>query len=566
MHYWLPCRTKTLMSTTLAADSTVSPVEFQTHPGQYRHWRLAFDGELARLTMAVDPDGGLRPGYQLKLNSYDLGVDIELADAIFRIRFEHPEVRCVIIDGALDKVFCAGANIQMLRASGHAWKVNFCKFTNETRLYLEDMSEVSGIKSLAACNGATAGGGYELALACDEILLVDDSNSSVSLPEVPLLAVLPGTGGLTRVVDKRMVRRDRADVFSTLVEGIKGKKAIEWDLVDDIAPLSQFEEKRDAMAHALAATAPDKTGRVGIELTEVPMRRCEKGVRGDYVVMQKLGGRVADLTLQLPTELGPQNGEQAHAAGAAWWFLQALREFDLALLELRLNEPLINLVNLRVAGSPQLALDLDAMLAANQDHWFVHEVMQFAKRVLKRLDMTAKSLFALVDGGTAFAGTFLEMALAADRIYVLDDADSAVQLGVSMLNGGAYPMGNGLTRLETRFLGTPESAGIILSRAGLIDAADADELGLATEAMDQIDWEDEIRVLQEERASYSPDALTGMEANLRFPGPETMETKVFGRLTAWQNWIFQRPNAVGESGALQCYGTPVRPEFDYNRT
>jgi benzoyl-CoA-dihydrodiol lyase len=554
------------MSTTLAADSTVSPVEFQTHPGQYRHWRLAFDGELARLTMAVDPDGGLRPGYQLKLNSYDLGVDIELADAIFRIRFEHPEVRCVIIDGALDKVFCAGANIQMLRSSGHAWKVNFCKFTNETRLYLEDMSEVSGIRSLAACNGATAGGGYELALACDEILLVDDSNSSVSLPEVPLLAVLPGTGGLTRVVDKRMVRRDRADVFSTLVEGIKGKKAIEWDLVDDIAPLSQFEAKRDAMAHALAATTPDKTGRVGVELTEVPMRRCEKGVRGDFVVMQKLGGRVADLTLQLPAELGPQNGEQAHAAGASWWFLQALREFDLALLELRLNEPLINLVNLRVVGAPQLALDLDAMLAAHQDHWFVHEVMQFAKRVLKRLDMTAKSLFALVDEGTAFAGTFLEMALAADRIYVLDDAATPVQLGASMLNGGAYPMGNGLTRLETRFLGSPESAGAILSRAGLIDAADADELGLATEAMDQIDWEDEIRVLQEERASYSPDALTGMEANLRFAGPETMETKVFGRLTAWQNWIFQRPNAVGESGALQCYGTPVRPEFDYNRT
>lgn len=554
------------MSTTLAADSTVSPVEFQTDPGQYRHWRLAFDGELARLTMAVDPDGGLRPGYQLKLNSYDLGVDIELADAIFRIRFEHPEVRCVIIDGALDKVFCAGANIQMLRASGHAWKVNFCKFTNETRLYLEDMSEVSGIKSLAACNGATAGGGYELALACDEILLVDDSNSSVSLPEVPLLAVLPGTGGLTRVVDKRMVRRDRADVFSTLVEGIKGKKAIEWDLVDDIAPLSQFEEKCDAMAHALAATTPDKTGRVGIELTEVPMLRCEKGVRGDFVVMEKLGGRIADLTLQLPTELGPQNGEQAHAEGASWWFLQALREFDLALLELRLNEPLINLVNLRVLGAPQLALDLDAMLAANQDHWFVHEVMQFAKRVLKRLDMTAKSLFAMVDGGTAFAGTFLEMALACDRIYVLDDSGTEVQFGASLLNGGAYPMGNGLTRLETRFLGSPESAGEILSRSGLIDAADADALGLATEAMDQFDWEDEIRVLQEERASYSPDALTGMEANLRFAGPETMETKVFGRLTAWQNWIFQRPNAVGESGALQCYGTPVRPEFDYNRT
>jgi benzoyl-CoA-dihydrodiol lyase len=554
------------MSTTLAADSTVSPVEFQTNPSQYRHWRLAFDGELARLTMAVDADGGLRPGYQLKLNSYDLGVDIELADAISRIRFEHPEVRCVIIDGALDKVFCAGANIQMLRSSGHAWKVNFCKYTNETRLYLEDMSEVSGIRSLAACNGATAGGGYELALACDEILLVDDSNSSVSLPEVPLLAVLPGTGGLTRVVDKRMVRRDRADVFSTLVEGIKGKKAIEWDLVDDIAPLSQFEEKRDAMAHALAATTSDKSGRIGVELSEVPMRRCEKGVRGDYVVMQKQGGRIADLTLKLPADLGPKNGEEAHAAGAAWWFFQAMREFDLALLELRLNEPLVNLVNLRVVGAPQLALDLDAMLAANQDHWFVNEVMHFAKRVLKRLDMTAKSIFALIDGGTAFAGTFLEMALAADRIYVLDDADTEVQLGVSLLNGGAYPMGNGLTRLETRFLGTPEAAGELLARAGLVDAADADALGLATEAMDQIDWEDEIRVLQEERASYSPDALTGMEANLRFAGPETVETKVFGRLTAWQNWIFQRPNAVGESGALQCYGTPVRPEFDYNRT
>ena len=554
------------MSTTVAADPTTSPVEFQTHPSRYRHWRLAFDGDVARLTMAVDAEGGLRPGYELKLNSYDLGVDIELADAVQRIRFEHPEVRCVVIDGALDKVFCAGANIQMLRSSGHAWKVNFCKYTNETRLYLEDMSEVSDIKTLAACNGATAGGGYELALACDEILLVDDSNSSVSLPEVPLLAVLPGTGGLTRVVDKRMVRRDRADVFSTLVEGIKGKKAIDWDLVDDIAPLSQFDAKRDEMAQALVATTPDKTGRVGVELTEVPMKRCEKGVRGDYVTMEKTGGRAASLTLTLPGELGPQNGDEAHAAACNWWFFQAMREFDLALLELRLNEAGINLVNLRVEGNPQLALDLDAMLAASQDHWFVHEVLHYAKRVLKRLDMTAKSFFALIDGGTAFAGTFLEMALAADRIYVLDDADTEVQLGVSILNGGAYPMGNGLTRLETRFLGEPEMAGEVLARTGLIDAADADELGLATEAMDEIDWEDEIRVLQEERASYSPDALTGMEANLRYAGPETMETKIFGRLTAWQNWIFQRPNAVGESGALQCYGTPVRPEFDYNRT
>jgi len=554
------------MTSTVAAEPALAPVPFQTSPSQYKHWRLRFDGHLARLTMAVDSQCGLRPGYELKLNSYDLGVDIELADAISRIRFEHPEVKCVILDGALDKVFCAGANIQMLRSSAHGWKVNFCKYTNETRLYLEDMSEASGIRSLAACNGATAGGGYELALACDEILLVDDSNSSVSLPEVPLLAVLPGTGGLTRVVDKRMVRRDRADVFSTLVEGIKGKKAVEWDLVDDIAPLSQFEAKSIEMAERLATTVPDKTGRVGVELTELPLQRTEKGLHGDYVKVEHSAERTVDMTLQLPSQLGPESGEAAHAEGANWWFFAAMREFDLALLELRVNESGVNLINLRVCGDPQLALALDAMLAANQDHWFVHEVMHFAKRVLKRLDMTAKSLFALVDEGTAFAGTFLEMALASDRIYVLDDADSEVQLGVSVLNGGTYPMGNGLSRLETRFLGDEQQVEKILDRVGLVPAADADELGLATEAMDEIDWEDEIRVLQEERASYSPDALTGMEANLRFAGPETMETKVFGRLTAWQNWIFQRPNAVGESGALQCYGTPVRPEFDYNRT
>lgn len=555
------------MSTTAPAAPAAEPVPFQTHPSRYRHWKLRFEGEIARLTMAVDPSGGLRPGYELKLNSYDLGVDIELADAIQRMRFEHPEVRCVVIDGALEKVFCAGANIQMLRTSGHGWKVNFCKYTNETRLYLEDMSEVSGIRSLAACNGATAGGGYELALACDEILLVDDRNSSVSLPEVPLLAVLPGTGGLTRVVDKRMVRRDRADVFSTLVEGVKGQKAIDWDLVDGIAPLSQFEEKVSEMASALAATAPSKEGRVGVELSEVELSADgQGGLRGQYVTVEQTAERTASMTLTLPAELGPSNGEEAHAAGCNWWFFQAMREFDLALLELRINQPLVNLVNLRVVGAPQLALDLDAMLASNQDHWFVHEVTHFAKRVLKRLDMTAKSFFALVDGGTAFAGTFLEMALAADRIYVLDDADTEVQLGVSAMNGGAYPMGNGLTRLETRFLGDLGQAEAVLERAGLIPAADADALGLATEAMDQIDWEDEIRVIQEERASYSPDALTGMEANLRYPGPETLETKIFGRLTAWQNWIFQRPNAVGESGALQCYGTPVRPEFDYNRT
>ncbi len=548
-------------------DLAHTAVEFQTSPESYRHWRLRVDGDLARLTMAVDSDGGLRPGYELKLNSYDLGVDIELADALQRIRFEHPQVGCVVIDGALEKVFCAGANIQMLRSSAHAWKVNFCKFTNETRLSLEDMAENSAIRSLAACNGATAGGGYELALACDQILLVDDSNSTVSLPEVPLLAVLPGTGGLTRVVDKRMVRRDRADVFSTLVEGIKGKRAVEWGLVDATAPLSRFEEVRDEMAHALAATAGVKTERSGVALARVAWERSAACCSGAYVKIHlEPAARSARLTLALPAQAGPASAAEMHAQGASWWYFQALRELDLALLDLRVNQSGINVVEVRVVGDPQVALATDAAVAGAADHWFVHEVMLYAKRVLKRFDMTAKSFFALAEGGTAFAGTWLEVALACDRIYVLDDADTPVQLGCSVMNGGALPMGNGLTRLETRFLGSPQQTAAVLDRAGLIDAADADELGLATESLDAIDWEDEIRVHLEERASYSPDALTGMEANLRFAGPETLETKIFGRLTAWQNWIFQRPNAVGASGALQCYGTPTRPEFDYNRT
>jgi benzoyl-CoA-dihydrodiol lyase len=557
------------MTSTLASDPAAAPVDFQTSPALYKHWRLGFDGELARLTMAVDPDGGIRPGYELKLNSYDLGVDIELADAVQRVRFEHPQVRCLIIDGALDKVFCAGANIQMLRTSLHGWKVNFCKFTNETRLYLEEMSEFSDIKTLAACNGATAGGGYELALACDQILLVDDSNSTVSLPEVPLLAVLPGTGGLTRVVDKRMVRRDHADVFSTLVEGVKGQKAIDWKLIDAIAPLSQFEAVRDQMAAKLADSVADKSDRVGIRLDPLDFSN-NGGVWGGGLVTLKVNQgnqvRTADLSLQLPDSVGTDSAAEIHAQGCDWWFFQMFRELDLALLNLRLNLPQVNLVNLRVIGKVEVALAIDAILAANLDHWFVQEVNLYVKRVLKRLDMMAKSLFALVEEGTAFAGTFLEIALAADRIYVLDDPDRAVLLGVSSLNGGAYLMGNGLTRLETRFLGEPEKVGQILDRQGVIEAEEADALGLATEVLDEIDWQDEIRIYQEERASYSPDALTGMEANLRFAGPETMETKIFGRLTAWQNWIFQRPNAVGETGALQCYGTPVRPEFDYNRT
>ncbi|RMH04715.1 MAG: benzoyl-CoA-dihydrodiol lyase [Planctomycetota bacterium] len=550
-----------------APPETRERVSFQTHPDRYRHWRLVFDHGIARLTMAVDPAGGLRPGYELKLNSYDLGVDIELADAIQRIRFEHPETRCLVIDAALDKVFCAGANIPMLRSSAHGWKVNFCKFTNETRLALEDLSENSGIPSLAACNGATAGGGYELALACDRILLVDDSNSSVSLPEVPLLAVLPGTGGLTRLVDKRMVRRDRADVFCTLVEGIKGRKALEWGLVDAIAPPSRFAAERDRLAEELAAGGEDRSDRRGVELKPLEREEDENSIRWRHVNLAlDRPARTAELIVTLPDEAGPEQAEAIRAAGSDWWYFRALRELDEALLELRINEPGINLVLLRVRGSVAVALAADAIVAGNEDDWFVREVRLFAKRVLKRLDMTAKSFFALADQGTAFAGTWLETALAADRLYVLDDPEAPVELGVSTLNGGALPMGNGLSRLETRFLGEPERAAAVLERLGPIPAAEADELGLATAALDEIDWEDEVRVYCEERASYSPDALTGMEANLRFAGPETLETKIFGRLTAWQNWIFQRPNAVGATGALQCYGTPQRPEFDYTRT
>ncbi len=553
--------------TTTAAPPAPGDVLFETRPDSYKHWRLAVDGDLARLTMDVDPSGGIRPGYELKLNSYDLGVDIELADAVQRLRFEHPQVRCLVIDAEMEKVFCAGANIQMLRSSQHGWKVNFCKFTNETRLYLEDMSENSGIRTLAACNGATAGGGYELALACDEILLVDDSNSTVSLPEVPLLAVLPGTGGLTRVVDKRMVRRDRADVFSTLVEGIKGRKAIEWGLVDDIAPLSQFKAKSVEMARRLAETVADKSDRVGVELTPLSPTVSDSALDYQSVSLRwNAAARTGELEIRLPDSAGTTDAAEAHAQGADWWFFRMFRELDDALLRSRVNLPGINLLTLRVVGDSEVALAADAFLAANEDHWFIAEVRHFVKRVLKRTDMMAKSIFALADGGTAFAGTWLEFALSADRFYVLDDADTAVNLGASVLNGGAYPMGNGLTRLETRFLGEPSAAAAVLDRAGLIPAADAAELGLSTESMDTIDWEDEIRVLLEERASYSPDALTGMEANLRFAGPETLETKIFGRLTAWQNWIFQRPNAVGKTGALQCYGTPVRPEFDYDRT
>jgi len=522
-----------------STSTTAAPVSFQTHPDRYRHWKLRFEGDLARLSMAVDLNGGLRDDYELKLNSYDLGVDVELCDAIQRIRFEHPEVRCVVLDGALDRVFCAGANIVMLRTSTHAFKVNFCKYTNETRLSIEDASAHSGIRFLAALNGTASGGGYELALACDKILLVDDRNSAVSFPEVPLLGVLPGTGGLTRITDKRKIRRDRCDVFSTVAEGIKGKRAVEWNLVDGIAPLSRWPELVTKAARELADSVPVRgTKGVKLDAIELPYQYVE--LTWDEAT------RVAELTITAPA-----NG--TYKQGADWWVLRAFRELDEALLQLRMNLPQIALVLVRAKGSAATVRATDALLAKPQD-WFVNEVRQLVKRVLKRVDLSAKSFYAIADDGS-----FLELALACDRIYVLDDPERPIEMGVTEANRGLFPMSNGISRLETRFLGTPAKVAEILG--GAPAAAE-----LATFAPDAIDWDDELRLAIEERCSFSPDALTGMESNLRFAGPETMETKIFGRLSAWQNWIFQRPNAVGARGALTCYGTPTRPEFNTERT
>jgi benzoyl-CoA-dihydrodiol lyase len=550
------------------------PVVFQTHPDRYRHWKLAIEGDVASLTMAVEPLGGQRSDYELKLNSYDLAVDIELADAIQRLRFEHPEVRCVVLTGALDRVFCAGANIVMLRTSTHAFKVNFCKFTNETRLAIEDASLSSGIRFLAALNGTASGGGYELALACDKILLVDDRNSAVSFPEVPLLGVLPGTGGLTRITDKRKIRRDRCDVFATVAEGIKGKRAVEWNLVDAIAPLSRWNDSVKEMARKLADSVPQRAQKGvvlgAIEPSSTPLAH---GTRISYKYVDLTldsSTRSAELEIRAPDQ-APATAEKALAEGANWWVLRAFRELDDALLQLRLNHSEIGLVLIRAKGSAQTVLSTDALIATS-DHWFVKETRHLVKRVLKRIDASAKSFYAIADAGTAFAGTFLELALAADRTYLRNDPDANVVLGTSAVNAGLYPMANGISRLETRFLGTPADVArvlehqSVLEHGGLFDAATAEELGLATFAPDAIDWEDELRLALEERLAFSPDALTGMEANLRFAGPETMETKIFGRLSAWQNWIFQRPNAVGERGALQCYGTPRRAEFDTHRT
>ena len=539
-------------------------ISFQTSPDQYQHWRLEFDGPVARLSMDVQEDETLADGYKLKLNSYDLGVDIELADAIQRIRFEHPEVRAVVITSLKPRIFCAGANIYMLGTSSHAFKVNFCKFTNETRCALEDDSKHSERRYIAALNGTASGGGYELAIACDEIYLVDDGNSTVSLPEVPLLGVLPGTGGLTRLVDKRKVRRDRADVFSTLAEGLKGERAKEWGLIDGHFPTSKFQESIEARVKQLVDDSPTSSVQ-GIKLNPLQVETTADARNYKYVKLNlNREKRYADLTIHAPDGPQPTTAEQIYELGDAYWPLQAYRELDDALLHLRVNEPLIGLVCLRTQGDAETVLKIDEVLAANYDHWLVREILLHMARVLRRLDLTAKSFFAIVEPGSCFAGNLLELLLASDRSYMLMDSDA--KLDVSELNAGAFPMSNGLTRLQSRYLADPTKLDEVLGDKKSLDTEEAEELGLITFAPDDLDWEDEIRVAIEERTSLSPDALTGMEASLRFAGPETMDTKIYGRLTAWQNWIFQRPNAVGEKGALTNYGKPTKAEFDYKRT
>src|SRR5262245_27236106 len=542
-------------------------ITFETHPDRYQHWQLAFDGPVATLSMDVREDGGIKPDYRLKLNSYDLGVDIELADAIQRIRFEHPEVHTVVITSLKERIFCAGANIMMLRGSSHGSKVNFCKFTNETRLAIEDASHHSGIKFLAALNGICAGGGYELALASDEIFLVDDGNSAVSLPEAPLLGVLPGTGGLTRLVDKRRVRRDLADFFSTLVEGIKGKRAVEWKLVDKVYPTSQFKDAVAKRARELAALSDRPSSGPGIVLGPLNPTVTDSEIKYSAVSLTlRRDKRTAELTVQAPSGPQPSTPEAILQAGDQFWPLRAFRELDDALLRLRVNEPEIGTVVIRTEGDRDAVLAIDRTLVEHRRHWLVREIIQLMQRTLKRLDLTARSFFAFIEPGSAFAGSLFELALAADRSYMFHDDNEENVIALSPLNSQLLEMSNGLTRLQTRFLNDPEKLETVLAHDGPINAGEADDLGLVTFAPDEIDWDDEVRVAVEARAAFSPDAMTGLEANLRFAGPETMETKIFGRLTAWQNWIFQRPNAVGEKGALKVYGQQGRPEFDWKRT
>jgi benzoyl-CoA-dihydrodiol lyase len=542
-------------------------INFETSPETYRHWKLSVEGAVATLSMDVQEDETLAEGYKLKLNSYDLGVDIELADAVQRLRFEHPEVRCVVVKSLKPRIFCAGANIYMLGTSSHAFKVNFCKFTNETRCAIEDASHNSGQRYVAALNGTASGGGYELAIACDEIYLVDDGNSAVSLPEVPLLGVLPGTGGLTRLVDKRKVRRDRADVFSTLAEGLKTKRAEEWGLIDGGFPTSKFDEGVAARIQEIVNSDDAQRPARGIKLNPLQVEATESGREYKYVTLKlNREKRYADLTVRAPENDLPTSTEEIERLGDSYWALQAYRELDDALLHLRVNNLEIGLVCLRTEGDIDRVLAVDKTLVANREHWLVREIILHMARVLRRLDLTAKSFFALIEPGSCFAGNLLELLLASDRSYMLNSPDETIEIATSELNAGALPMSNGLTRLQSRFLATPEKVDEVLAHEGRFDTEAAERAGLVTFAPDDLDYEDELRVAVEERTSLSPDALTGMEASLRFAGPETMDTKIYGRLTAWQNWIFQRPNAVGPHGALSNYGKPTQAEFDYKRT
>ncbi|BDU57799.1 benzoyl-CoA-dihydrodiol lyase [Limnohabitans sp. MORI2] len=548
-------------------------VDYRIEPSQYKHWSVKYDGEVATLQLNINEDGGIRPGYKLKLNSYDLGVDIELHDAVNRIRFEHPEVKSVVVTSLKDRIFCSGANIFMLGVSTHAWKVNFCKFTNETRNGLEDTSRHSGMKFVAAVNGACAGGGYELALACDEIVLVDDRSSAVSLPEVPLLGVLPGTGGLTRVTDKRKVRHDHADIFCTSVEGVRGQKAVDWRLVDEIAKPAQFAAAVQARAsHTAANCKRPGAAAAGKGVTLTPVQRTETADSMSYEYVQvsiDRAKRTATLTVHAPKAPVQDSVDAIVAAGASWYPLQMARELDDAILNLRTNELDIGTWLLKTAGDAKLALQSDAVLAQHQDHWFVNETIGLLRRTLARVDVSSRSLFALIEEGSCFAGTLAELAFAADRAYMLDLPDTpekSPHLTLSEMNFGYFPMVNHQSRLQRRFyeeVGPMEAARAAVGKA--LDAKQALALGLVTAAPDDIDWADEIRLAVEERAAMSPDSLTGLEANLRFAQKESMETRIFGRLSAWQNWIFNRPNAVGEKGALKVYGKGEKAAFDLNR-
>jgi benzoyl-CoA-dihydrodiol lyase len=547
-------------------------IDFQAEPARYRHWKLSIDGEIATLALDVDENAGLFEGYQLKLNSYDLGVDIELADALQRLRFEHPSVKAVLLRSAKNRVFCAGANIRMLAGASHAHKVNFCKFTNETRNAIEDASRNSGLSFVCVINGTAAGGGYELALAADRIILVDDGSSAVALPELPLLAVLPGTGGLTRVTDKRKVRRDHADVFCTIEEGIKGKRAVAWRLVDEVVPQTKLEARARECAGELARQSKRPSAASGIALTALRRSFGDDAVDYSFVnVALDRAKRSATITLHGPDQAPPANVDALIALGAAFWPLQIARELDDAILHLRNNEFEIGTLVFKSAGDIDRVLAYDAFLAENAAHWLVGEIRALWKNVLKRIDVTSRSLVTLIEPGSCFAGTLAEIAFACDRSYMLigqreGDNKPPATVALSALNFGAYPMSNELTRLQSRFLGEPARVTEAKQKIGArLDGSNAESLGLVTFALDDIDWDDEIRVFMEERLSFSPDALTGMEANLRFGGPETMETKIFARLTAWQNWIFQRPNAVGDEGALKRYGTGQKAAFDMRR-